>query len=203
MRETLMSQPALLLWIAAPELIVALAVAYAFKHGGRAEKWGVASLAISWTVYSFILIVTGHEAGLSKYILIETCNSVFFLLLAFWSGEMWTGLILFPQAAMLGALGLQMNNLEPGLRSGLNLVNNGTSLITVAIVLGSVFTSRHRLLFRKLQVQHRQAAFRNYIDAQSALPGPCQIDLDYEAEEAGLLGWLLRVSPEVNAPPAR
>ena len=49
------------LWIAAPELVVALAVAYALRHGGKAERWGVVGLAVSWTIYSVMLEPDGRR----------------------------------------------------------------------------------------------------------------------------------------------
>ena len=186
-------------WIAAPELVVALAVAYALRHGGKAERWSVAGLAVSWTVYSLMLGISGHTATLDSYILIECCNSIFFLLLAFAYGELWTGLILFGQAAMLGSLGLQINNPDLASREALTNINDLSSLATVLVVLGSVFSSKHRLMFRRFKALTGQAAFRAYIETAAAADGPCQIDLDYRSPYPSFLAWLRRGGAEVSA----
>lgn len=169
----------LLLWICIPEVIVLATVAVAYRYGRRSEKLGALIFACSWSIDAAYQLATRGNLPTGPEIVIEALVALSFIFIGFIDGELWVAFVLMAQSITIGSLGMKLGDDASISARLMNELGDVSTLLTVIVVVVSVFTSHRRYQVRDLNQKMADETFENQLS--TVLPGADElrwIDLD-------------------------
>ena len=149
----------LLLWSFIPEFLVLVTVLVAYRYGRRSEKLGALIFAGSWSIDAAFQLATRSNLPTGPEIVIEALVALSFIFIGFIEGELWVAFVLMAQSITIGSLGMKLGD-DASISSRLmNELGDVSTLLTVIVVVVSVFTSHRRYQVRDLNQKMADEAF--------------------------------------------